>query len=568
MAVSSEVARVVHTANGTATFFSYAPIDGATSANLKVYLFNPMTGVLTAQTLGTDYTFGGGGVTFNTAPPSGRRVILLRLVELLQPDLYKTNAPFPAAVTEKRFDEIVKGLQQLNDIVQNRAIILPLGDAGFSTNVLPAVETRKGRVLYFNATTGDPEAQQLADTVIAAPAWAITFLSQSTAAAGLANIGGVAKAGDTMTGPLTLSGAPTAALHAATKGYVDAVDNAKVNRAGDTMTGALTLPGAPTATNHAATKGYVDTEVGARVAKTGDTMTGPLTLPGAPTATNHAATRGYVDTQVGTRVAKAGDTMTGDLTISKLTPVIQISSPTVSFRGLRFSTNSASRWELVTDSDAESGSNAGSTFRLRRYDDSGASLGDIFSVSRQTGRLTFEGNVLPRVPNIDPVVDNDVVRKAYADRAGPGGSTGLIAVANNTIVEVNNIPSWVNVIVIMFIEITGSSTEYMRVQLGTSNSFVQSGYISGYGTRGGEVNDTASFITNAVSSTAMNAIMTIYRTGVGSNLWIEHNVGSQGSFVLGGGAGRINLSAQLTRLRFYTAPTTMTGGFACVRWTA
>jgi len=568
MAVSSEVARVVHTANGTATFFSYAPIDGVTSANLKVYLFNPTTGVLTLQTLGTDYTFGGGGVTFNTAPPSGRRVILLRLVELLQPDLYKTNAPFPAAVTEKRFDEIVKGLQQLNDIAQNRAIILPLGDAGFSANVLPAVENRKGRVLYFNATTGDPEAKQLADTIIPAPAWAITFLSQSTAAAGLANIGGVAKAGDIMTGPLTLSGAPTAALHAATKAYVDAVDNAKVNRAGDTMTGALTLPGAPTATNHAATKGYVDTEVGTRVAKTGDTMTGPLTLPGAPTATNHAATKGYVDTEVGTRVAKAGDTMTGDLIISKSLPILRLASPTVTERFLRFSTGISTRWDLLVNNDAESGSNVGSSLVLRRYDDSGASLGNVFSVNRQNGRLTFEGNVLPRVPNIDPVVDNDVVRKAYADRSGPGGSTGLIAVANNSIVEVNNIPDWANVIVIMFIEITGSSTEYMRVQLGTSASFVQTGYISGYGTRGGEVNDTASFITNAVGSTAMNAIMTIYRTGVGSNLWIEHNVGSQGNYVLGGGAGRINIGAQLTRLRFYTAPVTMTAGLACVRWTA
>ena len=568
MAVSSEVARVVHTANGTATFFSYAPIDGVTSANLKVYLFNPTTGVLTAQTLGTHYTFGGGGVTFNTAPPSGRRVILLRLVELLQPDLYKTNAPFPAAVTEKRFDEIVKGLQQLNDIVQNRAIILPLGDAGFSANVLPAVENRKGRVLYFNATTGDPEAKQLADTIIPAPAWAITFLSQSTAAAGLANIGGVAKAGDIMTGPLTLSGAPTAALHAATKAYVDAVDNAKVNRAGDTMTGALTLPGAPTATNHAATKGYVDTEVGTRVAKTGDTMTGPLTLPGAPTATNHAATKGYVDTEVGTRVAKAGDTMTGDLIISKSLPILRLASPTVTERFLRFSTGISTRWDLLVNNDAESGSNVGSSLVLRRYDDSGASLGNVFSVNRQNGRLTFEGNVLPRVPNIDPVVDNDVVRKAYADRSGPGGSTGLIAVANNSIVEVNNIPDWANVIVIMFIEITGSSTEYMRVQLGTSASFVQTGYISGYGTRGGEVNDNASFITNAVSSAPMNAIMTIYRTGVGSNFWIEHNVGSQGNYILGGGAGRINLGAQLTRLRFYTAPTTMTAGLACVRWTA
>lgn len=42
-----------------------------------------------------------------------------------------------------------------------------------------------------------------------------------TAAAGLANLGGVSKAGDTMTGALILSGAPTVNLHAATKQYVD-----------------------------------------------------------------------------------------------------------------------------------------------------------------------------------------------------------------------------------------------------------------------------------------------------------------------------------------------------------
>ena len=300
MTVSSEVARVVHTANGTATFFSYAPMDGVTSGNLKVYLFDPATSALTLQTLGTDYTFGSGGVTFTAAPPSGRRVILLRQVELLQPDVYKTNAPFPAAVTERRLDEIVKGLQQINDVVQNRSIILPAGDAGFSSNTLPAVENRKGGVLYFNATTGDPEAKQLADTIVAVSPWAMSFLTQSTAAAGLSSIGAVAKAGDTMTGLLTLSGSPTATLHAATKGYVDTEVGTRVAKAGDTMTGPLTLPGAPTAANHAATKAYVDAGDNTRVAKAGDTMTGFLTLHADPTEAMHAVTKAYVDAIIGT----------------------------------------------------------------------------------------------------------------------------------------------------------------------------------------------------------------------------------------------------------------------------
>ena len=66
----------------------------------------------------------------------------------------------------------------------------------------------------------------------------------------LANIGGVAKAGDTMSGPLTLPGDPSANLHAATKQYADSLSAAggaalatKVNLAGDNMTGNLGIAG-------------------------------------------------------------------------------------------------------------------------------------------------------------------------------------------------------------------------------------------------------------------------------------------------------------------------------------
>jgi len=372
MAVSSEVARVVHTANGTATFFSYAPMDGVTSANLKVYLFNPTTGVLTPQTLGTHYTFGSGGVTFNTAPPSGRRVILLRQVNLLQPDIYKTNAPFPAAVTEKRFDEIVKGLQQLNDIAQNRAIILPLGDAGFSTNVLPAVENRKGRVLYFNATTGDPEAKQLVDTVTAVPAWATTFLSQSTAAAGLSSIGAVAKAGDTMTGFLTLHADPTAAMHAATK--------------------------------------------------------------------------------------------------------------------------------------------------------------------------------------------------AYADRSGPGGSTGLIYTQSGTTYDITGIPSWVNVIEVFFEGTTTSSNTNQRVRLGTSNGFVSANYLSWNGTRTGEIYDGTCFVLFSTNPNLANGSVRIFRTS--STRWLQTHVGHTESGYFTGGAGFVDIGDALTQIRVFVISSNYTGGNIVVRWTA
>ena len=149
----------------------------------------------------------------------------------------------------------------------------------------------------------------------------------------------VKKAGDTMTGPLTVSGAdntvtvgrgPTADLEVATKKYVD-----------DAITGGTT-PGGDVS------KEYVDQQIAnvqgqidGKVSKTGDTMTGNLvmsgagvtvTLPNAPVNNTDATNKTYVDgkdaaiqdqidnltegTTALPYVKKAGDTMTGDLTMS------------------------------------------------------------------------------------------------------------------------------------------------------------------------------------------------------------------------------------------------------------
>lgn len=120
----------------------------------------------------------------------------------------------------------------------------------------------------------------------------------------------VLKSGDTMTGLLVLSGAPTADLHPATKKYTDDKNtsqdaaisasaaaaaaantnaNSRVLRAGDTMTGFLLLHADPTAQMHAATKKYVDNIAGAAggpfLPLTGGTLTGPLTVNSTISAT-------------------------------------------------------------------------------------------------------------------------------------------------------------------------------------------------------------------------------------------------------------------------------------------
>lgn len=75
-------------------------------------------------------------------------------------------------------------------------------------------------------------------------------------------------------------------------------DTAKLDKSGGTMTGSLTLSGEPTANLHAATKKYVDDsipDITGKLDKSGGTMTGALTLSGAPTSNLHATTKKYVD---------------------------------------------------------------------------------------------------------------------------------------------------------------------------------------------------------------------------------------------------------------------------------
>lgn len=170
---------------------------------------------------------------------------------------------------------------------------------------------------------------------------------QGTYYASAASVGGkVDKAGDTMTGFLTLSANPTAILHASTKQYTDT----KLALSGGTLTGPLILASDPSSALQASTKQYTDT----KVSKSGDSMTGFLTLSANPTSGLHAATKQYVDSasspstiisglqsvdgsgsgldadlldgqhgsyyasaaSLNGKVSKTGDTMTGDLIIN------------------------------------------------------------------------------------------------------------------------------------------------------------------------------------------------------------------------------------------------------------
>ena len=111
----------------------------------------------------------------------------------------------------------------------------------------------------------------------------------------------VAKAGDTMGGPLTLSGDPIAPLQATTKQYTDT----KAPLTSPALQGTPTapIPGPGVSTSQIATTEWTQFELSGQLSfflnKAGGIMTGPITLQSDPVSALQAAPKQYVDASPG-----------------------------------------------------------------------------------------------------------------------------------------------------------------------------------------------------------------------------------------------------------------------------
>lgn len=173
--------------------------------------------------------------------------------------------------------------------------------------------------------------------------------ASASTAAGNANDnanGRVSKGGDTMTGLLTLSGAPTANLHAATKQYVDEAKTSAINTAaGDATSKANAVLGtsgdsasANTVYGAKAAAAAAATTAGNAMPKAGGTFTGNVSMGSGktltvntPTADGHAATKAYVDSAAST--AKSGAEATAQGYVNTLKGNSTDSADTVSVYG-------------------------------------------------------------------------------------------------------------------------------------------------------------------------------------------------------------------------------------------
>ena len=106
-------------------------------------------------------------------------------------------------------------------------------------------------------------------------------------------------------------------------------------------------------------------------------------------------------------VNKAGDTMTGPLYVSGTAGVF---GGAATERIFSWATGATTRFQAVLTNATESSSNLGSNFALRAFSDAGASLGDVFEVTRSTRKTDFKVN--PSINGSEVIKASDFVTNA------------------------------------------------------------------------------------------------------------------------------------------------------------
>lgn len=122
-----------------------------------------LTSTIGADTLlveGVDYTLTGatvatGGTAVLVTPPAtGERLTWFREAPYNQLTTYEYSGSFPADANEDTVDKGVILAQQNKEIADNLAITYPQSEPISTSSELPDVSTRKGKYLFFNASTG------------------------------------------------------------------------------------------------------------------------------------------------------------------------------------------------------------------------------------------------------------------------------------------------------------------------------------------------------------------------------------------------------------------------------
>ena len=173
--VTAQTRRVQFTGDGTAGPFAFSFQVNATS-EIKVYVDTTVKTESSHYTVSLNSGTGAGTVSFTSGnhPTSSQTITILGSIPLSRTSVYTSGGQLTSASLESDFDTNMFVHQQTNEEI-DRSLRLAEHDVISGADMtLPVKDTRKGTVLGFNATTGNPEAgpnitsvQSLADVTTA-----------------------------------------------------------------------------------------------------------------------------------------------------------------------------------------------------------------------------------------------------------------------------------------------------------------------------------------------------------------------------------------------------------------
>jgi hypothetical protein len=192
MAVSATTSKVQYVGNNSAVTPYPVPFYFQDEAWLVVAVVDE-DGVSTTLALGTDYSVTGAGdpnggeLVTSIAYDNTHSVTIYRVVSLTQLLDLVYNDRLPAALIERALDKLTYIAQQLAEISAPGEVALsfPATEPIGNTTTLPAAAARTGKVVYFNAITGEMELLSSAELALTAdPAFSDLY---DEVTAGLAN---------------------------------------------------------------------------------------------------------------------------------------------------------------------------------------------------------------------------------------------------------------------------------------------------------------------------------------------------------------------------------------------
>lgn len=149
--------------NGTTLVYA-ATFRALSTTEVGVALINNTTGVVTVQTINTNYTValnattGAPTITFVVAPTSTQTVLIYPLAIVQQPTVLSPSSALYGSSIEATLDAITARLQSIEDRL-NQTVRAPQADPALAA--LGDAGARRGTFLTFTTETGAPQLRPL-----------------------------------------------------------------------------------------------------------------------------------------------------------------------------------------------------------------------------------------------------------------------------------------------------------------------------------------------------------------------------------------------------------------------